>query len=333
MQTRPTYRSAGWLTWLRSLRSPAKASLTALFLIGLSAAPATADPARGTDSACVNEEADAFSDDEGSVHEKSINCMARWNIANGTSTGSYQPHPAVRRDEIASFVVRLMSTAGFAFDPDPADQFDDDDGNVHENSINQLAAAGVVRGTGMRTYAPQQTLTRGQMAALLNRALEAMQLGPSTAHEHFSDDDDSVFEQDIDMLASLGIGQGTGGGLYSPAHSVHRAAMASFLARTADYFAEQNSWPGQLVISDTTPEPGDEFGTVIQGTDYAPNSTVQVLLNGQPFTQANADSGGTFATEFAPERSQCGQTIEVAATGQGSDGSELRKTGMLRVTC
>jgi hypothetical protein len=160
-----------------------------------------------------------------------------------------------------------------------------------------------------------------------------MQLGPSTAHEHFSDDDDSVFEQDIDMLASLGIVQGTGGGLYSPAQSVHRAAMASFLARTADYFAEQNSWPGQLVISDTTPEPGDESGTVIQGTEYAAGSTVQVFLNGQPFTQATADSGGTFATEFASERSQCGQTIEVAATGQRSDGSDLRKTGMLRVTC
>jgi hypothetical protein len=128
----------------------------------------------------VNEAPDAFSDDEASVHEESINCMARWKIANGTSTGSYQPHAAVRRDETASFVVRLMSTAGFAFDADPADQFDDDDGSVHEKSINQLAAAGVVRGTGMRTYAPQQTLTRGQMAALLNRALKRLRLGLSS---------------------------------------------------------------------------------------------------------------------------------------------------------
>jgi hypothetical protein len=226
-----------------------------------------------------------------------------------------------------------MSTTGFAFDADPADQFDDDDGSVHEKSINQLAAAGVVQGTGMRTYAPRQTLTRGQMAALLNRALQAMRLGPSDAHEHFSDDDDSVFEQDIDTLASLGVVQGTGEGMYSPAQSAHRASMATFLARTADYFADQNSWPGQLVISDTTPQPGDESGTVIQGTDYAPNSAVQVLFNGQPFAQATADSGGTFVVEFFPERSQCGQTFDVAATGQGPDGSNLRKTGVIAVTC
>jgi hypothetical protein len=103
MQTRPT---AGFAGWRRRFRSPAQACLVALVLVGLSAAPATADPARGTDLACVNETPDAFSDDEASVHEKSINCMARWKIANGTSTGSYQPDATVRRDQTASFVVR-----------------------------------------------------------------------------------------------------------------------------------------------------------------------------------------------------------------------------------
>lgn len=90
---------------------------------------------------------------------------------------------------------------------------------------------------------------------------------------------------------------------------------------------------GQLVISDTTPSPGDESGTVIQGTEYAPDTTVEVLFNGQRFKQATADSGGTFAVEFFPDRSQCGQTIEVAATGEGRDRNDLRKTGTLTVTC
>ncbi len=136
-----------------------------------------------------------------------------------------------------------MSTAGFVFDDDPADQFDDDDGSVHEKPINQLAAAGVVRGSGTRTYAPSQTLTRGQMAALLNRALQAMRHGAAAAHEHFTDDDDSGFEADIDLLASLGVVEGTGEQLYSPTRSVTRAAMAAFLARTADHLAAQGSWP------------------------------------------------------------------------------------------
>jgi hypothetical protein len=64
---------------------------------------------------------------------------------------------------------------------------------------------------------------------------------------------DSREEQDIDLLASLGIVEGTGGRLYSPSGTVHRAAMAAFLVRSADHLAEEGAWPTAMgpVVSPT----------------------------------------------------------------------------------
>jgi putative cell wall-binding protein len=89
----------------------------------------------------------------------------------------------------------------------------------------------------------------------------------------------------------------------------------------------------RLVISDTTPEPGDESGTVIQGTGYAPDSSVEVLFNGQRFTSGTADNGGTFATEYFPTTSDCGRQIEVVANGTDPTGAALSRRGSLTVTC
>ena len=236
---RPAQRSRG----SRRPWAPSAALCVAVALVAaLPAVPAGADPARGSGLACPNPTADAFGDDNASVHEPAINCMSRWGVASGTSNGAYSPEGNVGRDQTASFVVRLMRTAGYSFDSAPADQFDDDDGNVHETSINQLAAAKVITGTGPRRFSPSRDVTRGQMAALLNRALSALRAGEAASHEHFTDDD-GVFEGDINALASLGIVEGTGSGLYSPGRTVRRAPMAAFLARTADRLADRGSLP------------------------------------------------------------------------------------------
>ena len=56
------------------------------------------------------------------------------------------------------------------------DYFDDDNGNIFEDSINRLAAAGITTGCnpaqGGNNYCPYKNVTRGQMAAFLRRALD-----------------------------------------------------------------------------------------------------------------------------------------------------------------
>ena len=52
------------------------------------------------------------------------------------------------------------------------DRFGDDDGSVHQDAINRLAAAGITVGCGDDVFCPSQPVTRAQMATFLVRALE-----------------------------------------------------------------------------------------------------------------------------------------------------------------
>jgi len=65
------------------------------------------------------------------------------------------------------------------------------------------------------------------MAAFLVRAFDL----PEVAGDSFSDDDDSVFEADIEALKASGVTDGCGATAYCPDQSVSREQMAAFIIR------------------------------------------------------------------------------------------------------
>lgn len=130
----------------------------------------------------------------------------------------------------------------------PGGTFLDDDLNVHEGYIEAIAAEGITRGCNPPTndlYCPGEEVTRGEMAAFLVRALD-LAAGPSP----FTDDDASVFEDDIAALAAAGITKGCNppaNDRFCPEQSVTRQEMAAFLVR-AFGFADPGA--GDLFIDD-----------------------------------------------------------------------------------
>jgi hypothetical protein len=112
--------------------------------------------------------------------------------------------------------------------------FRDDDEDIHEANIEIIAEAGVTKGCNPPfndDYCPGAYVTRGEMAAFLVRALELTDDG---GRDWFSDDDDSVFEGDINMLAAAGVTVGCNppdNSLFCPNDHVSRAQMAAFLVR------------------------------------------------------------------------------------------------------
>ncbi|MEA2002253.1 MAG: hypothetical protein U9N84_10280 [Actinomycetota bacterium] len=120
---------------------------------------------------------------------------------------------------------------------EPGGTFRDDDGNVHEGSIESIAAAGITKGCNPPVndrYCPADSVTRGQMAAFLVRALDL----EATGTDYFGDDDDSVFEVDINRLAASGITRGCNppdNTEYCPDDVVTREQMAAFLVRGYGY--------------------------------------------------------------------------------------------------
>jgi uncharacterized protein YkwD len=115
---------------------------------------------------------DAFTDDEGSLHELRINQLASLGVVRGRTSSTYGPYFTVTRAEMATFLVRAHDQA--AADPLPAgvDRFFDDDGSTHEANINKVGQAGLAAGTSETTFAPKTAVTRGQMATFLSRTLD-----------------------------------------------------------------------------------------------------------------------------------------------------------------
>jgi hypothetical protein len=102
------------------------------------------------------------------------------------------------------------------------------------SDIAWLAKAGITRGCNppLNTrFCPSDYVTRGQMAAFLVRALG---LSAGGGVDRFSDDDGSVFENDIDRIATAGITRGCNPPLntrFCPSDYVTRGQMAAFLQR------------------------------------------------------------------------------------------------------
>ena len=113
---------------------------------------------------------DAFTDDEGSPHEDAINAIAAAGITSGCSgDGSmFCPNDPVSRAQMATFL-----TKAFKLGPGP-DVFVDDQGLIHEPAINSIAAAGITLGCNgaEKLYCPGNSVTRGQMATFLFKAMK-----------------------------------------------------------------------------------------------------------------------------------------------------------------
>lgn len=207
---------------------------------------ATLDPAalppRADSPACPADRvpASGFADTGGNTHRHPIDCLAWWEVTGGVSPGVYGPALPVRRDQMASFLVRVILNSGGTLPPPSAHPgFGDTAGNTHEDNIRRLAAAGVVLGTSPTTYAPDLTVRREQMATFLVRAHEYRTAETlSTSRAPFADIAGSGHRESIDKAAEAGFAAGTTTTTFEPARDVRRDQMASFLTRVLDHLVE-----------------------------------------------------------------------------------------------
>ncbi len=121
--------------------------------------------------------------------------------------------------------------------------FADIGGSIFEADIVWLAESGITKGCNPPSntlFCPGSTVTRGQMAAFLVRALDLPDGGKA-----FTDVSDSVFEADINALAAAGITKGCNppaNTKFCPDAPVTRGQMAAFLVRALDLEAGPNAF-------------------------------------------------------------------------------------------
>ena len=168
-----------------------------------------------------------FVDDDGSPHEASIEALVAAGITQGCDEDRFCPDAPVLRGEMASFLARGLDNLV----PATSDWFDDDASSVHEGDINIVAENDIALGYGDRVFGPNDPVTRGQMASFLARGLD--DLVPATS-DWFDDDEGSLHEADINLIAQNGVTLGYADGTYRPAALISRAEMATMLTRALD---------------------------------------------------------------------------------------------------
>jgi len=119
------------------------------------------------------------------------------------------------------------SSPSAAVTPALASPFTDIASSSFAADIIWLYDSGITSGCSATTFCPDDPVTRGQMAAFLDRAFHL----PSTSTDYFIDDDGTTFEANINRLAASGITKGCSATTFCPTDTVTRGQMAAFLHR------------------------------------------------------------------------------------------------------
>ncbi|MDH4115893.1 MAG: S-layer homology domain-containing protein [Acidimicrobiia bacterium] len=142
----------------------------------------------------------------------------------------------MRKAVFAAIAAALVMTTSWPAIAATGDFDDVAPSNVFADDIKWLAEAQITLGCNPpdnNLFCPGDNVTRGQMAAFLVRALGLTAGDVDT----FTDDDNSVFQGDIEKLAKSGITRGCNpptNDRFCPDDPVTRGQMAAFLVRALD---------------------------------------------------------------------------------------------------
>ncbi|HLT97085.1 MAG TPA: hypothetical protein VK070_09900 [Acidimicrobiia bacterium] len=175
-----------------------------------------------------------FTDDDGRTLEADIDAIAEAGITRGCNPPAntrFCPTATLTRGEMAAFLVRALGIPSSS-----TNHFNDDNGHLFEREINALASADITRGCNPPAntrFCPDRTLSRGEMAALLVRALDLA----ASNQNWFTDDNGHLFEREINALAAADITRGCNppsNTRFCPNDPVAREQMAAFIRRALD---------------------------------------------------------------------------------------------------
>lgn len=208
-----------------------RATAQAIFALGLPPlGELTIDGTRGVEPhyPCTP---DRFPDVDyaGSPHGDAILALTERSVFIGSTTGEFRPASRVTRGQLASLIARAMQLemvpAGRpTFSDVPRDY-------PHLDAIEMLAEEGIIAGYPDGTFRPQQSIDRGQIAALLGRWLE---LDPVDRNA-FRDLGNTVHAGWVNALHDAGIALGSTDGTYRPREDLRRDQMASLLWRALQW--------------------------------------------------------------------------------------------------
>lgn len=149
------------------------------------------------------------------------------NVISGFSDGTFRPGESITREQTAVMIARALNLFAGTHKP----SFNDvASSSFYYDAIAAVDQAGIMSGKTARSFNPKDTLTRAEMAVILQRAYDirgsSSQPFPDVARSHWA------FGA-IDAMKARNIAAGQSNGGYGPSLPTTRAEFSVFLDRVS----------------------------------------------------------------------------------------------------
>lgn len=240
--------------------------------------------------------------------ERYFTVPVQWMVDNditmGTSPTCFSPFDPVTRGQAAAFLYRIAEEPPGA----PSHPFEDVTSDWQQAPVSWMAASGITTGTSPTTYSPADTLTRGELAALLHRASGSPPAAPTT----FPDVVRDWQIVPVGWLEQEAITTGTSPTTFSPESTVTRAEFATFTYRW-QHSPPTTVDPSSPSCNGSTPIPPDPDDPLPAPTD----AVSEVDWWGCWRAEQARDAGGS-----TPTNGERVSTLPNCASGSDSVGSQ-----------
>ena len=160
---------------------------------------------------------------EDRFYTDAVQWMVDNDVTTGTSETCFSPDDPVTRGQAAAFMWRMEGEPSAGTHP-----FNDIFKSWQQEPVSWMYADAITTGTTAITYSPEDTLTRGQLAALLYRLARKPEGSPA----HSFGDVVRPWQQDaVSWMSDVGITTGTTAMTFSPDDTVTRGQLAAFFYR------------------------------------------------------------------------------------------------------
>lgn len=167
-------------------------------------------------------ETSAYYQDKVTPNEE-VNYLVQRGVLEGE--GNFNEKNLLTRSEYAEWVVKALKLESV----NGSKKFKDVNYNTPEGNYIQIATEhGIINGYPDNTFKPNNTLTRGQMVLLLQRAYKLQNSGKSKV---FSDVKQGELLNSINTLSSNGVVNGYANGSFKPNNKVTKQHGSMFLSR------------------------------------------------------------------------------------------------------
>jgi len=171
----------------------------------------------------------------------------------GSNQGQINPRANITRAEVATIFFRLLTDEARYDYWEQSNSFSDVAlDNWFNNAVSTMTNAGVFRGLPNGSFAPNQTITRGEVAATLVRFMDVEIDDSHSTESQFSDVAEHWASAYINIAAENAWVQGYDDGTFRPNQPITRAETAAMVNRVFERLVESagDLHPDMLTWSD-----------------------------------------------------------------------------------